>query len=90
MTILLDASGDLGTGTAGARSEGPAHRWTARWGYAAVFAATLAWWLERQHEPVGLEVLGGTDVRWPAPAWGGRTFPGSGVLAETRPGGRAD
>ncbi|MEC8423622.1 MAG: DUF58 domain-containing protein, partial [Myxococcota bacterium] len=65
VTILLDASGDLGTGTAGARSEGSRTPLDgSKWGYATVFAATLAWWLERQHEPVGLEVLGGTDVRW--------------------------
>jgi len=90
VTLVLDASGDLGTGAApGAR---PALDGT-KWGYAAVLTATLAWWLERQHEPVGLEVLGGDNVRWRSlpPASGGTHVARIlGVLADARPSGRAD
>jgi uncharacterized protein (DUF58 family) len=94
VTLVLDASGDLGTGEAGRRTPGgrPLLDGT-KWGYAAVLTATLAWWLERQHEPVGLEVLGGEGVRWrslPPSSGGAHLARILGVLAETRPAGRAD
>ena len=91
VTLVLDASGDLGTGATG--NTGRPALDGSKWGYAAVLTATLAWWLERQHEPVGLEVLGGEGVRWRSlsPASGGAHLARVlGVLAEARPAGRAD
>lgn len=94
VTLVLDASGDLGTGESGRRSAGGRPPLDgSKWGYAAVLTATLAWWLERQHEPVGLEVLGGEGVRWrslPPGSGGAHLARILGVLAETRPSGRAD
>ena len=64
-TLVVDASGDLATGASGGwpTAEGsPFHG--SKWGYAAVLTATLAYWLLRQGEPVGLQVLGGDRVEW--------------------------
>lgn len=93
-TLVLDASGDLSTGASGGwpTSEGSPFHGT-KWGYAAVLTATLAYWLLRQGEPVGLAVLGGERVRWPwlPPRSGDSQLARIlGVLAETRPAGRAD
>ena len=92
VTILLDASGDLGTGRAGVRQDRPPIDGT-KWGYAIVLAATLAYYLETRREPVGLAFAGGDGVRWPwVPARVGRaqTTRLLGALAESMPGGRAE
>jgi uncharacterized protein (DUF58 family) len=94
VTFLVDASGDLATGEGfrSGRRLRPALEGT-KWGYAAVLTATLAWWLHRRGEPVGLMVAGGTGVRWPwLPPRGGiqhltRIF---GVLADLTPSGEAN
>ncbi len=94
VTLVLDASGDLSTGTGGRYPRGgrPPLDGT-KWGYAVVLTATLAWWLHRRHEPVGLVVLGGADVRWPTlPAGQSRAHLARifSVLAQARPAGQAD
>ncbi len=93
-TILLDASGDMATGAAGGQpSAARPPLKGSKWGSAAVLCATLAYWLQRHGEPVGLMVLGGQDVRWPylPPRIGEAQLARIlGVIAQTRPSGRAD
>ncbi len=62
-TLLLDASGDLGTGAKGRYRLPPLDG--NKFGYAITLVATLAYFLHRHGEPVGLQILGGTGVRWP-------------------------
>lgn len=62
-TLLLDASGDLGTGVRGRYRLPPLSG--SKFGYALTLVATLAYFLHRQGEPVGLQILGGSGVRWP-------------------------
>jgi uncharacterized protein (DUF58 family) len=93
VVIAIDASGDLGTGQ-GARTRGrlPPPLDGSKWGYAAVLAASLAWWLQRRNEPVGLYIMGGERPRWPwiPPARsGGHLARLIGALAELSPGGKA-
>ena len=93
-TLVLDASGDMDTGDRSdwPRGARPPLQGT-KWGYAAVMAATLAWWLHRQGEPVGLAVVGGEDVRWRwLPPRKGQNHMARlmGVIASCRPHGRAD
>ena len=93
-TIILDASGDMATGAAGDQpSAARPPLKGSKWGSAAVLCATLAYWLQRHGEPVGLMVLGGQDVRWPyLPPRNGEAQLARilGVIAQTRPSGRAD
>lgn len=89
-TILLDASGDLATGEPSGRRPPLDH---GKWGSAVVLAASLAWYLQMRREPVGLQIAGGSDVRFPwLPPRGGRKQLARlmGSLAEVRPAGRAD
>jgi uncharacterized protein (DUF58 family) len=89
-TILLDASADMGTGRGSGRR--PALH-EGKWGSAVVLAASLAWYLQKRREPVGLQVAGGADVRFPwLPPRGGRGHLARllGSLAELRPAGRAE
>ncbi len=90
-TIVLDASGDLATGRAGRRGLPPLDG--SKWGVAVVLAATFAQWAARRNEPVGLAVVGGAGVplRW-LPPRGGRPHLARlhGILASTRPEGRAE
>ena len=93
-TILLDASGGHGYWRKGAwpRKARPPLKGT-KWGYAAVMAATLAWWLRRQGEPVGLSIMGGADVQWPwlPPAKSQNHMARMlGVIAGLRPEGEAN
>ena len=93
-TIVLDASGDMDTGDKGVwpRNARPPLRGT-KWGYAAVMAATLAWWLHRQGEPVGLALVGGEGVRhpWLPPRKSSNHMARlMGEIANCRPAGRAD
>ena len=61
--ILLDASGDLGTGARGRYRRPPLLG--SKFGYAVTLAATIAYFLHHHGEPVGLLTLGGEGVRWP-------------------------
>ena len=84
VTLAVDFSGDLQTrgGNAGAGS---------KLGSATVMAASLAVFLQRQGDPVGLEVIGGQGVRHRTIPSGSRTLPSIlRALAEVEPGGRAD
>lgn len=91
VTLVVDASADMATGTRGRYGEGKVKG--SKWSTATVMAATLAHWLIHRGDPVGLAVLGGESVRWPwlAPAGGlphlSRIL---GVLSESRPGGKAE
>lgn len=62
-TLLLDASGDLGTGGKGRYRLPPLEG--SKFGYAITLVATLAYFLHKHGEPVGLMILGGSGVRWP-------------------------
>ena len=89
-TVVLDLSGDLGTGDRASRSL-PALEGS-KAGFAIVLAATLLYFLHRHGEPVGLEVVAGQGIPHASlPPRGGRNhlqllFM---LLASVRPGGRA-
>lgn len=90
-TLVVDLSGDLGTGDAG-RVERPDLR-NGKASYALVLAATLAYFLHLQGEPVGLELVAGTGFAHRSlPARGGRNHLQQIFvqLASARPGGVAD
>ena len=92
LTLVIDASASAGLGDGGRYPRRPPLEGS-KWGYAAVLAATLALWMFRRGEPVGLAILGGSDVRWPwLPPRGGSHHLTRliGALAETRPSGSAD
>ena len=93
-TLVVDASGDMSTGATGTfPPQGSSPFKGTKWGFAAVLTATLAYWLQRTGEPVGLQVLGGDGVRWPwlPPRTGEAQLARIlGVLAQARPAGRAD
>lgn len=59
-TLVVDLSGDLGTGAAG-RVARPDLR-NGKASYALVLAATLAYFLHMQGEPVGLEIVAGEGM----------------------------
>jgi len=61
--IVVDASGDLGTGVSASHSRPPLEG--SKFGYAICMAATLAAYLERHGEPVGLHVVAGEGVQYP-------------------------
>lgn len=89
--IVLDASGDLGTGETGRYKRPPIEG--SKFGYALALVASLAWFLERQGEPVGLLLLGGAGARTSyVPPGSGQSHMAEifGALAEVRPSGRAD
>lgn len=90
-TVVLDLSGDLGTGD---RAKGGyPDLEQSKAGYAITLAATLLYWMHRHGEPVGLEVVAGENViHRSLPPRGGRNhlhllFL---VLAAARPAGTAD
>ena len=89
-TVVLDLSGDLGTGDRAAHSLPDLEGTKA--GYAIVLAATLLYFLHRHGEPVGLEIVAGQGVPHVSlPPRGGRNhlqllFL---LLAKVRPGGTA-
>lgn len=90
-TIVVDLSGDLGTGTA-ARTALP-DLGSSKAGYALVLAASLAYYLSRHGEPVGLEIVAGDGIRYRSvPPRGGRNHLQTLFLqlAAVRPGGTAD
>jgi uncharacterized protein (DUF58 family) len=90
-SVVVDLSGDLGTGQAG--RGGYPNLDTSKAGYALTLAATLLYWLHRHGEPVGLELIAGGD----GPPF--RSLPARGgknhlqlcflLLASARPGGVA-
>ena len=100
VTVVFDASGDLGTGERGRYSR-PALEGT-KFGYAVTLAATFAWFLAHQGEPIGLTMVGGEEPgpggqgvapRWPyIPPRGGRAHLAQvlSALAAVRPAGQAD
>jgi uncharacterized protein (DUF58 family) len=91
-TVVLDLSGDLGTGD-GARAGGLPDLQTTKAGYAITLAATLLYFLHLHGEPVGLEIVAGQGVRWPSlPPRSGRNHLQLLFLqlASARPGGVAD
>lgn len=92
--IVFDASGDLATGRRGPYGRPPLEG--SKFGYALTLAATLATFLQRHQEPVGLMVMGGGGSpggrNIVVPARTGRTHLAQifGVLATLVPGGVAD
>ncbi len=85
VTLVLDCSGDLGT-----TADEPPDLQSSKLGTAIVMTATLAVFLQRHGDPVGLEILGGDGVDSRS------ILPRSGslpriirALAEVRPAGRA-
>ena len=88
--LVLDASGDLGTGQDAVHSRPPLQG--SKFGYALCMTATLAAYLERQGEPVGLHIVAGESVvEHHIPPRGGRRHLAQILLAlaSVRPGGRA-
>jgi len=89
--IIFDASGDLSTGRRGPYGRPPIEG--SKFGYALTLTATLAYFLHRQQEPIGLMVMGGEGQKNVlVPARSGRSHLAQifGVLASLVPGGRAD
>jgi uncharacterized protein (DUF58 family) len=87
VTIVLDASADMGTDGEGDALSGTKHA------TAVTLAATLAMFLERQGDPVSLELLGGTGAPWqrvPHRTGEGHLAQLLGVLASVRPDGQAE
>ena len=90
VTLVVDASGDLETGAAG--RYGDSGRAGSKWATASVLAATLAQWVARRGDPVGMAILGGEQVRWPwLPPRSGMAHMTRlhGMLAEVVPAGQA-
>jgi uncharacterized protein (DUF58 family) len=92
-TVVLDLSGDLGTGTTYAREDGAPlpDLEGSKAGWAITVAATLLFFFQRHGEPVGLEIVGG-EARYssmPARQSGNHLQQLFAVLAAARPGGRA-
>lgn len=89
--LVLDASGDLSTGQ-GSPYAMPELEGT-KFGYSLVLTATLAYYLIKQQEPVGLLVLGGSGpgagVYLPARGGGTQLARIFAQLAALRPGGVA-
>lgn len=90
-TVVLDLSGDLGTGRTG--RGGLPDLLGSKAGYAITLAATLLTWLHRQGEPVGLRLIGGEGIRHAdLPPRRGRVHLQLQLLtlAQARPGGKAE
>lgn len=94
--LVVDISGDLGTGSGGRYARPPLEG--SKFAYAITLAATVAMFLQRHQERVGLALVGGWDGVGDAPpfrfvpARGGRSHLAHlfGVLASTTPSGVAD
>jgi len=90
-TLVLDASGDTGTGDGAVRGRLPPEG--SKLSYGVALAATLAYFLHLHGEPVGLIVLGGEGVEQPwIPPRGGRQHLSLifATLARVRAGGTAE
>ena len=92
--IALDASGDMGTGVRSLGHDAPRLPLDgSKLGYALCLAATIAWYLTLQGEPVGVAIMGGQGAPWTLlPPRTGRRHMGRilGSLASLEPAGRAD
>jgi hypothetical protein len=91
VTIVIDASADAGTGPELRAS--PLEGRRTKLGFGVCLAATLAVFLSRLGEPVGLRVLAGADLPWRvlAPRRGrAHLHRLLAVLAAVRPEGKAD
>jgi uncharacterized protein (DUF58 family) len=89
--LVLDASGDLSTGAHGVHSRPPLAG--SKFGYALCLTATLAAYLERHGEPVGLHIVAGQGRgHRHIPARTGKRHLAQIflALAELQPGGQAD
>jgi uncharacterized protein (DUF58 family) len=89
--LVIDASGDLGTGTQSAHSRPPLEG--SKFGYALCLTATLAAYLERHGEPVGLHIVAGEGTEYRhIPARTGKRHLAQIflALASLKPGGKAD
>jgi uncharacterized protein (DUF58 family) len=87
VTLVVDASGDLGTGG----KERPALDGT-KHGAAVTLAATLAVFLKRRGDPVGLQLLAGEGSPWteiPPRSSSGHLAQIIGALASVQPAGEA-
>ena len=87
VTLVVDVSGDLGTGAESLPDlDGTKH------GAAVTLAATLAVFLQRHGDPVGLQLLGGEGSPWseiPPKSGSGQLAQIVGALAAVRPQGEA-
>ena len=84
VTLAVDFSADLDT-------RGRDNTDQSKMGTATVLAASLAVFLQRHGDPIGLEILGGSSVTHRSiPAGSGTLVPILRSLAEVRPGGCAD
>jgi uncharacterized protein (DUF58 family) len=92
--IALDASADMSTGVSSLGGDEPrAPLDGSKLGYAVCLAATLAWYLSLQGDPVGLALLGGKGAPWSSlPPRTGRPHLGRvlGCLASLEADGRAE
>lgn len=91
-TVVLDLSGDLGTGDRGLAGQLPDLEGS-KAGYAITLAATLLYFLHLHGEPVGLEIVAGTGTSFRSlPPRAGRNHLQLLFLqlASVRPGGVAD
>ena len=91
-TVIVDLSGDLGTGEE-ARGRALPDLEGTKAGYAITMAATLLYFLHRHGEPVGLELVAGEGMTHRSmPPRGGRNHLQTlfATLAVSRPAGRAD
>lgn len=89
--LVLDASGDLGTGSQAVHSRPPLEG--SKFGYALCLTATLAAYLERHGEPVGLHIVAGEGSRHRViPARTGKRHLAQIflALASLKPAGQAD
>jgi len=75
-TLILDASADLGTAE--------------KFDYATKLTASLLWFLHRHQEPVGLVVMGPELIHVPPRTGKAHVARLFAVLAQLKPGGRAD
>ena len=83
VTLMLDASGDIGTGAPDLDRS--------KLGAGIVAAATLATFLHRRGDPIGLEILGGEGCSYTSiPPRRRSLAPIMRTLAEVRPGGQAN
>ena len=92
--LIVDASGDGGTGWTGRHRPQALEGFDGtKFAYGISLAATLACFLQRQQEPVGLSIMGGEGAPVSfMPARSNRSHLAQlfGVLASLRPGGRGD
>lgn len=87
-TLVIDASGDMGTGERSAHGRPDFEG--SKLGFALCTAACVAWFMSRHREPIGLVVLGDEPVYMPARAGDTHLARIFSILASLRAGGRAE